>query len=191
MYTYFSSLLSGHPISHPIPLLKVISEHWTWAPCDIEHFSTDYLTFYSVQSLRCGWLFVTPWSAALQASCPSPTPGWKPKLCPLSRWCHPTILSSITPFSSCPQPFPASESFSVSQFFASGGQNIGASALASVFPMNIQGWFHLGLTGLISLQSKGLSRVFSNTTIQKHQLFNTQPSLWSNSRIHTWVLEKP
>ena len=111
--------------------------------------------------------------------------------CPLSRWCHPTILASITPFSSCPQPFPASESFSVSQFFASGGQNIGASALASVFPMNIQGWFLLGLTGLISLQSKGLSRVFSNTTIQKHQLFNTQPSLWSNFHIHTWVLEKP
>ena len=111
--------------------------------------------------------------------------------CPLSWGCHQTILSSITPFSSCPQPFPASESFSASQFFASGGQNIGASDSASVFPMNIQGWFLLGSAGLIFLQSKGFSRVFSSTTIQKHQLFNTQPSLWSNSHIHTGLLEKP
>ena len=101
--------------------------------------------------------------------------------------------SSVTRFSSCPQSLPASGSFPLSQFFASGGQSIGvwASASASVLPMNIQSWSPLGLTGLFSLQSKGLSRVFSNTTIQKHQFFGTQPSLWSNSYIHTWLLEKP
>ena len=99
--------------------------------------------------------------------------------CPLSRWCHPTISSSVVPFSSCPQSFPASGSFPMSQLFLSGGQSIGASA--SVLPMNIQGWFHSGLPGLISLLSKGLSRVFSSTTIWKHHFFSTQPSLWSNS----------
>ena len=107
----------------------------------------------------------------------------------LSQWCHPTISSSVIPFSSYPQSFPASESFLISWLFASGGQSIVASA--SVLPMNIQDWFPLGWTGWISLQSKGLSRVFSNTTVQKHQFFNTQLSLWSNSHIHTWVLEKP
>ena len=91
--------------------------------------------------------------------------------CPLSWWCHPTILSSVIPFSSCLQSFPASGSFPMSQFFTSGGQSIGVSASASVLPMNIQDWFPLGLTGLVSLQSKGLSRVFSNTTVQKHQFF--------------------
>ena len=99
--------------------------------------------------------------------CPSPTPGVHPNPCPLSRWCHPTISSSIVPFSSCPQSFPASGSFQMSQFFTSGGQNIRVSASASVLPMNIQDWFPLGLTGWISLQSKGLSGVFSNTTVQK------------------------
>ena len=122
--------------------------------------------------------------------CPSTTPGACSNSCPSSRWCHPTISSSIVPFSSCFQSFPASGSFSVSQFFESGGQSIGVSASASVIPMNIQDWFPLGLTGLI-LQSKGLSRVFSNTTVQKHQFFDTQLSLWSNSHIHTWLLEKP
>ena len=109
----------------------------------------------------------------------------------LSLWCHPTISSSVIPFSFCPQSFPASRSFPVSQLFASGGQRIGASASASVLPVNIQGWFPLGLTGLVSLLSKGLSRVFSNTTIRKHQFFGAQPSLRSNSYMHTWVLEKP
>ena len=109
--------------------------------------------------------------------------------CPLSQQCHPTISSSVIPFS-CPQSFPASGSFPMSQFFASGGQRIGASALASVFPMSIQGRFPLGLTGLISLLSKGLSGVFSSTTIWKHQFFRTQPSLRSNSHIQTWLLEK-
>ena len=111
--------------------------------------------------------------------------------CPLSRWCHPTISSSDIPFSSCLQSCPASRSFPMSQFFASGSPSIGASASASVLPVNIQDWFPLGLTGWISLQSKGLSRVFSNTTVQKHQFFSTQLSLWSNSHIHTWLLEKP
>ena len=111
--------------------------------------------------------------------------------CPLSQWCHPTISFSVTPFSSCLQSFPPSGSFPMSQLFASGGQRTGASASASVFPMNIHDWFPLGLTGLISLQSKGLSRVFSNTTVQKYQFFGAQPSLWSNSHIHTWPLKEP
>ena len=109
--------------------------------------------------------------------CPSPTPRVHPNPCPSSRWCHPTISSSVIPFSSCPQSFPASGSFPVSQLFASGGQSIGVSASTSVLPMNTQDQSPLGLTGLISLQSKGLSRVFSNTTLQKHQLFSAQLSL--------------
>ena len=123
--------------------------------------------------------------------CPSSTPGACSNSCPSSRWFHPTILSSLIPFSSCLQSFPTSESFPMSQFFTSSGQRIGASALASVLPMNIQNWCPLQLTGLISLQSKGLSRVFSNTTVQKHQFFGVQLSLQSNSHIHTWLLEKP
>ena len=123
--------------------------------------------------------------------CPSPSPRACSSSCPLSQWCHPTISSSVVPFSSCLQSFPASGSFLVSQLFASGGQGTGASASASVLPMNIQDWFLLGLTGLILLQSKGLSRVFSNTTVQKHQFFSTQPSLWSSCYIHTWLQEKP
>ena len=123
--------------------------------------------------------------------CPSPTPRACSIAWPLSRWCLPTISSSVIPFSSCLQPFPASGSFPVSQFFTSGGQSIGASASGSVLPVNIQGWFPLGLTGLISLQSKGLSRVFSSAKISKHQLFSTQSSLWSNFYIHTWLLEIP
>ena len=123
--------------------------------------------------------------------CPSPTPRACSNSCPLSQWCHPTISSSVIPFSSHLQSFPASGSFSVSQFFTSGGQSIGIAASASVLPMNIQDWYPLGWTGWISLQSKGLSRVFSNTTVQKHQFFSTQLSLWFNSHIHTWLLEKP
>ena len=122
--------------------------------------------------------------------CPSPTPRvyWNP--CPLGHWCHPTISSCVIPFSSCPQSFPTPRSLPVSQLSASGGQSIGVSASASVLPMNIQDWFPLGWTGWISLQSKGLSRVFSNTTIQKHLFFATQLSIKSNSHIHTWLLEK-
>ena len=109
----------------------------------------------------------------------------------VSQWCHPTISPSVVPFSSCLQSFPASGSFQRSQFFTSDGQSIGVSALASVFPTNIQDRFPLGLTGWISLQSKGLSRVFSNTTVQKHQFFNIQPFLRFNSHSHTWLLGKP
>ena len=109
--------------------------------------------------------------------CPSPTPRACVWACPSSWWCHQTISSSVVPFSSCLQSFPASGSFQMSQFFASGGQSIGVSASASVLPMNIQDWFPLGLTGLISLQSRGLSRVFANTTVQKHQFFGAQLSL--------------
>ena len=109
--------------------------------------------------------------------------------CPLNQWFHPTISSSATFFSFCLQSFPASGSFPMSQLFARGGQSIGASA--SVLPMNIQGWFPLGLTDLIYLLSKGLSRVFSRTTFRKHQFFSAQPSLWSNSHIYTWLLEIP
>ena len=123
--------------------------------------------------------------------CPSPTPGVCSDSCLLSPWCHPTVSSSIIPFTSCLQSFPASGSFPMSQFFASGGQSIRASVSASVLPMNIQDWFPLWLTGWISLQSKGLSRVFYNTTVQKHLIFGAQPSLCSNFHSHTWLLEKP
>ena len=123
--------------------------------------------------------------------CPSPTPRVHPNPCLSSQWCHPTIYSSVVPFSSHLQSFPASGSFVMSQFFTSDGQNIRASASASVLPMNIQGWFPLGWTGWISLHCKGLSRVFSNTTVQKHQFSGTQPLLWSISHIRTWLLEKP
>ena len=109
--------------------------------------------------------------------CPSPTPGAYSNSCPLSQWCHPTISSSVVPFSSCLQSFPASGSFPMSQLFTSDGQSIGVSASASVLPMNIQDWFPFGWTGWVSLQSKGLSRVFSNTTVQKHQFFGAQLSL--------------
>ena len=123
--------------------------------------------------------------------CPSPTPGVYSNSCPLSQWCHPTISSSVVPFSSCPQSLPASEYFPMSQLFTSGGQSIGVSASTPVHPMNTQDWSPLGWTGWISLQSKGLSRVFSSTTVQKHQFFSAQFSLWSNSHIYTWPLGKP
>ena len=123
--------------------------------------------------------------------CPSPTPRVHSDSCPSSRWCHPAISSSVVPFSSCPQSLPASASFQMSQPFASGGQSIGVSASASALPMNTQDWSPLGWTGWISLQSKGLSRVFSNTTVQKHQFFGAQISSQTNSHIHTWPLKKP
>ena len=135
--------------------------------CPSETYST---CFSSVQSLSRVQFFVTPWTAARQATCPSSTPGVYSNSCPLSWWYHPTISSSVVPFSSCPQSFPASGSFQMSQFFTSGGQSIGVSALASVLPMDILDWFPLEWTGWISLQSKGLSRVFSNTTVQKQIL---------------------
>ena len=125
----------------------------------------------------------------LQVSFPSLSPRVYSNSRPLNWWYHPTISSSVVPFSSCLESFPESGSFPISQFFTSGGQSIGASP--SVLQMNIQGWFPLGLTGLISLVSKGYSRVFSNTTVRKHQFFSSQSSLWSNSHIHTWLLENP
>ena len=134
------------------------------------------------------------WPHALQ-QVKFPSPSLSPGVCsnsgPLIRWCHPTISFSVSPFFSCLQSFPASGSFPMNRlFFPSGGQSIGASASASVLPMNIQDWSPLGWTAWISLQSKGLSRVFSNTTVQKHQFFGAQLSLWSTSHIHTWPLEK-
>ena len=121
-------------------------------------------------------------------ACLSPTPGVHSDSCPLSQWCHPAISSSVVPFPSCPQSFPASESFPMSQLFTWGGQSTGVSALASFLPEKSQGWSS-EWTGWISLQSKGLSRVFSNTTVQKHQFFGAQLSSQSNSHIHTWPLE--
>ena len=145
--------------------------------------------FVVVQLLSHIWLFVTPWTVSRQASCPSPTPGAYSNSCSSIGWCHPTISASVIPFSSCPQYFPASGSFPICQFFASCGQSIGVSA--SVLPMTIQDWFLLALTSLISLQSKGLSRVFSNSTVQKHQFFGAQLSSQSNSHTYTWPQEKP
>ena len=147
---------------------------------------------HSVQ-FSCSVVYDSLWPHEVQhsrLSCPSPTPGACSNSCPSSWWCHPTISSTVVPFSSCLQSFPASWSFQMSQFFTSGGQNIGVAASASVLPMNIQDLSPLGWTGWISLQSKGLSRVFSNTTVQKNQFFSAQLSLWSNSHIHTWRLEK-
>ena len=123
--------------------------------------------------------------------CPSPTPRVHSNSRPSSWWCHPADSSSVVPFSSCPQSLPASESFPMSQLFAWGGQSTVASALASFLPKKSQGWSPLEWTGWISLQSKGPSRVFSNTTVQKHQFFGAQLSSQSNSHIHTWPLEKP
>ena len=146
--------------------------------------------FSSVQSLS---HVLTLWSHGLQHArlpCPSPTPRAWSDSGPSSQWCHPTISSSVIPFSSYLQSFQTSGCFPVSQFFTSGGRSIGVST-SSVLPMNIQDQFPLGLTGLISLQSKGLARVFSSTTVQKHHFFGAQLSLWSNSHIHMWLLEKP
>ena len=131
------------------------------------------------------------WVQHTRPPCPSATLRTYSNSCPSSQWCHPTISYSVVPFSSYLQSFPASGSFLVRQFFASGGKSIGISASASVLPKNIQDPFHLGWTGWISLQSKGLSRVFSNTTIQKCQFFSSQFSLQCNFHIHTWLLEKP
>ena len=145
----------------------------------------------SVQSLSRVWLFATPRTAARQASLSITNSGIYPNSCPLSWWCHLAISSSVVPFSSCLQSFPTSGSFQMSQLFTLGGQSIGVSASTSALPMNTHDWSPLGWTGWISLQSTGLSRVFSNITVQKHQFFGAQPSSQSNSYIHTWPLEKP
>ena len=155
---------------------------WNWP-------SRECLHHQSVSSV----VFDSLWPHGLQHSrllCPSPTPRAYSNSCASSQWCHSNISSFLVPFS-CLQSFPASGSFPVSQYFTSGDQSIRGSASASVLPTNIQDWFPLEWTGWISLQSKGLSRVFSNTTVQKHQFSKAQPSLWSNSHIHIWLLEKP
>ena len=156
------------------------------------HLMIEWLVqFSSVQSLS-HWDSLWPHeSQPARPPCPSPTPGVYTNSCPSNRCCHPAISSSVIPFSSCPQSLPASGSFPMSQVFAWGGQSTGVSASASVLPMNTQDWSPLGWTAWISLQSKGLSRVFSNTTVQKHQLFGAQLSSQSNSHIHTWPQEKP
>ena len=145
----------------------------------------------SIQFLSPVLFFVTHESQHSRPPCPSPTLGVYSNSCLSSRWCHPAISSSVVPFSSCLQPFPASGSFPMSQLFTWGGQSVGVSASASVLPVNTWDWSPLGWTGWISLQSKGLARVFSNTTVKKHQFFGAQLSSQSNSQIHTWPLEKP
>ena len=138
-------------------------------------------------------VFDSLWPRGLQHTrlpCPSPSLEACSNSCALSQWCHQTMSSSVVPFSYL-QSFPVLGSFLMSHLFTLGGQSCGASASSSVLPVNIQDWFPLGLTSLISLQSKGLSGVFSNTTVQKHQFFGIQPSLWSSSHIHIWLLEKP
>ena len=146
--------------------------------------------FSSVQSLSRVWLQPRE-SQHTRSPCPPPTPGAYSHSCPSSWWCHPTISFSVVLFSSCPQSDPASGAFPMSQLFAWGGRSIGVSASASVLPMNTQNWSPLGWTHWISLLSKGLSRVFSNTTVQKHHFFSTQLSSQYNSHIHAWPLEKP
>ena len=160
--------------------------------CEIEKMKQRWWGFFVVvvQLLSCCLTLVSPWTAARQASL-SFTISRRLLKCPLSWWCRPTISSSVAGFSSCPQSFPASGSFPMSRLLAQdmeGGQSIGASA--SVLPMNIQDWLPLGLTGLISLLSRKLSRVFSSTTIKNHKFFGSQSSLWSSSPICTWLLEQ-
>ena len=178
-YPWFVSLESGFLCSSWI---SFASRLWIFGPISSVQFSrsvvSDSLRPHEPQHAR--------------PPCPSPIPRVPPNPCPSSWWCHPAISSSVVPFSSCPQSFPASGSFPMSQLFTTGGQSIGVSASASVPPMNSQDWSPLGWTGWISLQSSvGLSRVLSNTTVQKHQFFGAQPSSQSNSHIHTWPLEKP
>ena len=183
-----------------MPLSRVSSHPRDWT--EASYIAGRFSTIWAQKSYLCFRLVQFSWSVVSDSllphglqharpPCPSPTPGVYSNSCPLSRWYHPTISSSVIPFSSCLQPLPASGSFQMSQFFISGGQSAGVSASVSVVQRNIQGWFPLGWTDWISLKSKGLSRVFSNTTVQKHQSFSTQLSLQFNSQIHTWLLEKP
>ena len=172
-------------------ILFSFRKEWNSDTC----YNMDEPWRHLVQSLSRVLLFVTLWIAARlsmdRPPCPSPTPRVHSNSRPSSRWCHPAISSSVVPFSSCPQSLPASESFPMSQLFTWGSQSTGVSALASFLPKNTQDWSPSEWTGWISLQSKGLSRVFSNTTVQKHQFFGAQLSSQSYSHIHTWLLEKP
>ena len=175
---YLLKILLSHLISISLTLSSLL-------PFKDDTVYPFFLHVVLVQSLSHVWLFATPWTAHARLPCPSPSLRACSNSCPLSQRYHPTVSSSVVPFSSCPQSFPASGSFPMSQFFASGSQSIGASASASVLLMNIWDWFPLGLTSLISLQSEGLSSVLSNTTVQTHQFFSAQPSSWSNSHTHT------
>ena len=159
--------------------------------CHIWQIMTQSVQFSSGQLLSCVWLFATPWIATLQASLSITNSRSSLRLTSIEPWCHPAISSSIVLFSSCPQSLPASESFPMSQLFPWGGQSTGVSALASFLPKNTRDWSPLEWTGWISLRSAGLSRVFSNTTVQKHQFSSTQVCSQSSSHIHTWPLEKP
>ena len=152
---------------------------------------TQHLSVQFSSVLSWVYLFVTSWTPAHQASLSITNSRSLLELMSIESWYHPIMSSSVVPFSSHLQSFPASGSFPMSQFFTSVGQSIGTSASASVLPMNIQDWFPSGWTSWISLLFKGLSRVFSNTTVQKHQFFSAQLSLESNSHFHTWLLEKP
>ena len=177
----------------PLPVWWILSLNPGLLAWEAQSNSTIVISsvqFSSVQSLSRVRLFATPWTTAHQASLSITNSRSLPNPCPLCQWCHLTISSSVVPFSYCPQSFPASGSFPMSQLFASGSQGTGASASTSVLPMNTQDWSLLGLTGWISLQPKGLSRVFSNTTVQKYQFFGAQLSLYSNFHIYTWLLEK-
>ena len=160
--------------------------------------------YWEIGSLMCSWFSTVQFGPSVvpdtlwphepqhtRPPYPSPTPGVHSNPCSSRQWCHPTISSSVILFSSCPQSFPASGSFQMSQLFTSGGQSIGVSASTSVLPMNTQDRSPLGWTGWSSLQSRGRSRVFSNTTVQKHQFFGAQLSSQANSHIHTWPPEKP
>ena len=161
--------------------------------CLIYTYWEMIITVFSSVQFSCSVVSDSLWpheSQHARPPCPSPTPGVHSGSRPSSPWCHPDI-SSVVPFSSCPQSLPTAESFPMSQLFTWGGQSTGVSALASFLPKKSQGWFPSEWTGWISLQLKGLSRVFSNTTVQKHQFFSAQPSSQSNSHIHTWPQEKP
>ena len=174
--------------------LTVVSIHISLVINNVKHFFPMLnIISYSVQ-LSHSVVLNSLWPHGLQHTrppCPSPTPGVYSTSCPSSQWCHPAISSSVIPFSSCPQSLPALGSFPMSQLFTWGGQSIGVSASISVLPVNIQDWSPLEWTGWISLQFRGLSRVFSNTTVQKHQFFGPQLSSQSNCHIRTWPLEKP
>ena len=183
-----SCLTLCSPMDYSAPRFPVLLCFQEFHGCAFSMLLNICLKIQSVQLLSRVWLFATPWIAARQASLSFTN---SQSSCESSRWCHPATSSSVVPFSSCPQPLPASESFPMSQFFTSGGQSTGVSALASFLPKKSQGWSPSEWTGWISLQSKGLSRVFSNTTVQKHQFFGAQPSSQSNSHNHTWPQEKP
>ena len=180
----------GHKLMFKMLIMALSSNSKHWMIRKVEPLKIVN-QFSSVQSLSRVRLFATPWIAAHQASLSITNSGVHSNSCPSTQWCHPAISSSVVPFSSCSQSLPASESFPMSQLFTWGGQSTGVSALAEVLPKKSQGWSPSEWTGWISLQSKGLSRVFSNTTVQNHQFFGAPPSSQSSSHIHTWPQEKP